>query len=92
MAVLTFERSHSLGLEAARAVAERLAGEMRTDYGVDSHWHGNDLVFSRSGLSGVLQINTDSLRLEAKLGFLFSTYKTRIEASMAANFERYFGA
>jgi hypothetical protein len=30
--------------------------------------------------------------LEAKLGFLFSTYKTRIEASMAANFERYFGA
>lgn len=92
MAVLTFERSHSLGLEAARAVAERLAGEMRTDYGVDSHWHGNDLVFSRSGLSGVLQINPESLRLEAKLGFLFSTYKTRIEASMTANFERYFGA
>ena len=92
MAELTFERPHALGLDAARAVAQRLADEMQTDYGVGSHWHGNDLVFSRSGLSGVLRINPDSLRLEAKLGFLFSTYKTRIEASMAANFERYFGA
>ena len=73
MAELIFERPHALGLEAARAVTQRLADEMRTDYGVDSHWNGNDLVFSRSGLSGVLRINPDSLRLEAKLGFLFCT-------------------
>ncbi len=92
MAALVFEREHSLGLEAARAVAEQLAEEMRSDYGVDSHWNGNELVFSRVGLSGVLRVNPDSIRLDAQLGFLFSTYKTRIEAAMTANFARYFGA
>jgi len=92
MAALVFERPHALGLEVARAVADRLAEEMRSDYGVDSHWNGNDLVFSRVGLSGVLRINPDSIRLDAQLGFLFSAYKTRIEASMAENFARYFGA
>lgn len=92
MATLVFERAHALGLETARAVAQRLADEMRTDYAVESHWDGDDLVFSRTGLSGVLRINPGSLRLDARLGFLFSTYKTRIEASLAANFERYFGA
>lgn len=92
MAALVFERPHALGLEVARAVADRLAEEMRHDYGVDSHWNGNDLVFSRVGLSGVLRINPDSIRLDAQLGFLFSAYKTRIEASMSSNFARYFGA
>ena len=92
MAALVFERPHALGLETARAVADRLAQEMRDDYGVQSHWDGNDLVFSRTGLSGVLRVNPESVRLDAQLGFLFSAYKTRIEESMSANFARYFGA
>jgi putative polyhydroxyalkanoate system protein len=92
MASLVFERQHALGLDVARAVADRLAQEMRNDYGVDSRWDGNDLVFSRVGLSGVLRINPDSVRLDAQLGFLFSAYKNKIEASMAGNFARYFGA
>ena len=92
MADVAFERSHALGLERARAVAQRLADEMRADYGVESRWDGDELVFSRVGLSGVLRVNPDSVRLDARLGFLFSAYKTRIEAAMSTNFARYFGA
>lgn len=92
MAALVFERAHTLSVEAARAVAQRLADEMRTDYGVESHWEGDVLQFSRTGLSGTLKVDHESVRLDAQLGFLFSAFKPRIEASMATNFERYFGA
>lgn len=91
MAELVFERAHSLSLAAARAIAQRLADEMRSEYGVDSRWQGDELHFSRTGLSGVLRVDTDRIRLDAQLGFLFSAFKPRIEASMAANFDRYFG-
>ena len=92
MAALAFEREHALGLEEARAVADRLALEMSEQYGVESHWDGNVLHFARTGLSGVLRLDSKHVRLEAQLGFLFSAFKPRIEAAMSANFERYFGA
>ncbi len=92
MAELVFERAHSLSLEAARKVAQRLADEMRADYGVESRWDGDVLLFSRTGLSGELRVDAQLIRLDAQLGFLFSAFKPRIEASMAANFARYFGA
>ena len=92
MAELTFERLHSLGVEGARAIAHRLADEMKSEYGVESRWQGDALHFSRVGLSGVLWVDPDRIRLVAQLGFLFSAYKPRIEAAMSSNFDRYFGA
>lgn len=87
---IVFERMHSIGLERARAVAQQLATEMRDEFRVDSHWTGDRLHFSRSGLSGVLDIHEDRVRLEARLGFLLTTYKPRIEERLAENFDRYF--
>jgi putative polyhydroxyalkanoate system protein len=92
MAQLSFERAHSLGARTAREVAQRLADEMQTEYGVKFHWEGDELHFSRIGLSGVLSVDPDRIRLVAQLGFLFSAYKPRIEDAMSSNFERYFGA
>lgn len=91
MSQIVFERAHTIGLERARSVAERLASEMRDEFRVDSGWEGDILTFQRSGLSGVLTVFDDRIRLEAKLGFLLAAYKPRIEARLAENFDRYFG-
>ncbi len=90
MADIVFERSHQIGLDRARAVAQRLADEMREEFRVDSDWEGNALCFKRSGLSGVLKVFDDRIRLEARLGFLLAAYKPKIEARLSENFERYF--
>ena len=90
MATITFERAHHMGLDDARAATQRIADEMRSDYGVDSRWEGDALVFTRSGLSGVLNVSADTIRLEAKLGFLFSTYKARIAEHLDRNFSQYY--
>lgn len=92
MSEIVFERAHSLSLAAVRAIAQRLADEMRSEYGVDSSWQGDELHFSRTGLAGVLRVEAERIRLDAQLGFLFSAFKPKIEASLAANFDRYFGA
>lgn len=91
MAEIVFERAHAIGLERARSVVQRLADEMRDEFRVNSGWEGDALSFRRSGLSGVLQVFDDHIRLEAQLGFLLAAYKPRIEARLAENFARYFG-
>jgi putative polyhydroxyalkanoate system protein len=91
LAQIVFERAHSIGLDRARSIAQRLADEMREEFRVDSDWDGDALSFQRSGLSGVLQVFEDRVRLEARLGFLLAAYKPRIEARLAENFDRYFG-
>ena len=89
---LLFERDHGLGLGRAREVAQRLADEMTDQYDLRSHWEGDSLHFSASGVSGVLAISESKISLDAKLGFLMASFKPRIEARLAANFDRYFSA
>jgi putative polyhydroxyalkanoate system protein len=89
---LLFERDHALGLGKARDVAQRLADEMADSYDVQSHWDGDSLYFSASGVSGVLAVSDGKISLDAKLGFLMASFKPRIEARLAANFDRYFSA
>ncbi len=91
MTQIVFERAHEIGLERARAVAQRLADEMLEEFRVKSHWQGDALHFERSGLSGVLEVFEEHLRLEARLGFLLAAYRPRIEERLAENFGRYFG-
>ncbi len=91
MTQIVFERAHEIGLERARAIAQRLADEMQDEFRVKSHWQGDVLHFERSGLSGVLEVFETHLRLVAQLGFLLATYKPRIEERLSENFARYFG-
>lgn len=90
MPSIEFERAHGMGLAAARGAAQRVADDMQDIFSVDTDWRGDELHFSSTGVSGVLRVLEDRIRLEATLGFLFSAYKPRIEAQLAANFDRYF--
>ena len=90
MTRLVFERAHALGLARARSVAQRVADEMTERYDVQSRWERDGLHFSASGVSGVLMVSEDKIVLDAKLGFLMASFKPRIEARLAANFDRYF--
>ena len=57
---------------------------------MESEWEGNTLSFERSGVSGQLQVTKDSVTVDAKLGFLLSAFKPRIEEQINKNFDKYF--
>ena len=90
MSEIHLHRKHALGLKKAKAAAQKVADEMAEHFDMSSEWSGNELHFSRSGVSGCLRVTKDEVVLDAKLGFLLSAFKPRIEEQVQKNFDRYF--
>ncbi|GLK91484.1 polyhydroxyalkanoic acid system family protein [Pseudomonas turukhanskensis] len=86
MARITVERSHTLGLDGARAKAEALAERLAGEYAVRYQWKGDVLEFKRSGADGTIKVGEDSVRVELSLGLLLSamsgTIKREIEKGL----------
>jgi putative polyhydroxyalkanoate system protein len=91
MADIEVQRDHALGLKKAKAAAQKVADEMAENFDMESEWEGNTLHFSRSGVSGELTVTKNSVQMNAKLGFLLTAFKPKIEAQIEKNFDEYFG-
>jgi putative polyhydroxyalkanoate system protein len=90
MATIELKRDHTLGMKKARAAAQRVADEMEREFGMTSEWDGDVLRFERTGVHGELVVGRNHVELHAKLGFLLSAFKGRIEETIHRNFDEYF--
>jgi putative polyhydroxyalkanoate system protein len=91
MSTIELKRDHALGLKKARVAAQRVADEMEREFGMTSEWDGNVLRFTRTGVTGELVVTKSHVELSAKLGFLLSAFRGRIEEQIHRNFDEYFG-
>ena len=95
MPELRIDRSHRLGLEAARAVAQRWTHEAETEWGMHCRAEPGDsedkVFFERSGVSGCLTVSADRFDLQLKLGFLLGAYSRQIEQKIRANLDELLG-
>jgi putative polyhydroxyalkanoate system protein len=82
MAQIDISRRHTLGREAARAAAERIAGELAGRYGLSHRWQGDDLQFEGGGAKGRIQVAADNVRVTASLGFPASLARGKIEQAV----------
>ena len=86
MADIHIEREHSLGLREARKIAWAWAERVEADYGMQcTYEEGEDcdtVYFSRSGVSGTLQVLGEQFELQARLGLLLRPFKRDIEAEV----------
>jgi putative polyhydroxyalkanoate system protein len=90
MADLKVVRKHTIGLKKAKVAAQKVADDLAQEYGMDSAWDGDVLRFTRSGVDGQLTVTKDQVVLDAKLGFVLSAFRHRIEEHVNENFDRYF--
>jgi putative polyhydroxyalkanoate system protein len=90
MADIDIRRNHSLGLEGARAAADRLAAELGKRFGLTGAWDGNVLRFERSGVNGTLGITASEVHLQVALGFLLKAMKGSIESAVHREIETQF--
>ena len=90
MADIALQRKHKLGLKKAKDAAQKVADELAEAFDMESEWEGNTLSFERSGVSGQLLVTKDSVSVDAKLGFLLSAFKPKIEEQINKNFDKYF--
>jgi putative polyhydroxyalkanoate system protein len=92
MADIRIERAHTLGLPAARNIALTWTEQAEEKFDMACTYEqgesGDQVNFIRSGVSGTLTVTADSFALNARLGFLLSAFKERIEAEIAKNLDQ----
>jgi putative polyhydroxyalkanoate system protein len=79
MATITLERTHSLGREAARIKAERLAERLAHQYALKYQWSGDTLEFKRKGAHGRIEVSEDQVCVSLHLGLLLSALSGTIQ-------------
>ena len=85
------ERHHKLGIAGAREVARHWVQKVGEDYGLEwTYTEGEDrdfAEFSRAGIDGTVEVTADTFKLEATLGFLFSSFSSQIEEKISRNLD-----
>ncbi len=91
MADIKINRTHDLGLVKARDVAFKWAedAENRLDMACTyaEGEYEDEVQFTRSGVSGTLKVSAKTFALHAKLGFLASAFKDKIESEIEKNLD-----
>jgi putative polyhydroxyalkanoate system protein len=87
MATIDITRTHSLGLESAKAKAEELAKGMQEKLGINWKWSGNDITFDApsgmaKGTSGRVKVDASSIQVAIDLPFLLKAMKGTVEAKV----------
>ena len=90
MADIDIRRAHPLGLEGARAAAERLAAQLGQRFGLVGRWDGDVMRFERPGVTGSLALTENDLHLTVSLGFLLKAMKGPIHASVTQELDALF--
>lgn len=91
MADIHIHRKHALGLVKAREMAFNWAEDVENKLDMSCTYEEGkteDCVsFTRSGVNGTLVVTKDGFELKAKLGFLVSAFKDKIEAEISKNLD-----
>jgi len=92
MATIRIAKKHELPHKKAKEAAQRIADDLAHRFDLQCEWHGDDIAFERTGVSGQLHVGKNEVRLDCELGFLLSMLKPTIEDVVHRDFEKYFGA
>ena len=92
MADISIVQEHSLSPKKAREAAQKVADKLAAEYDLLTEWEGDTLYFERSGVQGSLTLEAKKAEMYIKLGFLMSAFASTIEAKVAENMKKVFGA
>lgn len=82
MSHIAIDHAHTLSPAKARAVVDEVARKLQERFGVEHHWNGDLLHFTRSGVDGHIALQPGNVHVTAKLGFLLGALKGPIEAEI----------
>lgn len=86
MAEIQLHRDHNLGLARARKVALKWAEHVEKQFDMECTILEGDtsdtVEFTRSGVSGSMEVSATHFELQAKLGFLLGAFAGQIEAEI----------
>ena len=91
MADIHITRQHGMTLREARKTAIKWAEEAEAKFDMACTYEEGDASdmcrFTRSGVTGTMTVDKDTFVLTAKMGFLLSAFKDRIESEIVKNLD-----
>ena len=95
MSDLHIQRDHHLGLPRAREVARAWARQAAEKFDMECTYAEGEtqdtLTFTRAGVTGTPVVDAQQFDMTAKLGFLFTAFKDRIEAEIGGQLDALLG-
>jgi putative polyhydroxyalkanoate system protein len=91
MSTIDISARHSLDLEGAQKAADELAQDLAEKFDVDYGWDGDFIHFERSGIDGSIEVNEETIHVQARLGLLLIFLQSRIEQEICRYLESHFG-
>mgnify|MGYP003425274370 FL=1 len=95
MSDLHIQRDHHLGLPRAREVARAWARKAEEKFDMECTYEEGEtqdtLTSTRAGVTGTLVVDAQQFDMTAKLGFLFTAFKDRIEAEIGGQLDALLG-
>ena len=91
MATISMARKHSLTHKKAKAVAEKIAKDLRKRFELEYAWNGDHIEFERPGVTGRMAVGKEKIALDVNLGWLLTPLKPTIEKEIAAQLDRLIG-
>lgn len=92
MSTIDISRDHTLTVAQAKKAANKVAQEIAAAFDVEYEWDGNTLNFRRSGVDGVIQLSKGKVRVQAKLSWLLSAIRSKVESEVQRYLDKEFGA
>lgn len=89
MATIDIQRTHTVGKDKAREVAQLVADRLKEKAGISYRWNGDVLEFDRTGAKGTLKVTDTQIVVAIDLGLMLRPMKSTIEAKIAEYFDRY---
>lgn len=75
MPEFTVSRTYTMPKDEARRIAENLAQDIETQYGLRARWQGDSATMRGSGVDGVLAIDDDVIRVKVSMGLMASMFE-----------------
>ncbi|MDR2012711.1 MAG: polyhydroxyalkanoic acid system family protein [Rhodanobacter sp.] len=80
MSEFTITKAHHLTAEEARIVAEQMAADLKSRFGLDYAWEDPDVLsFKQSGLAGQFTLTHQQVTVHVRLGLLLSPLRSTLE-------------
>ena len=92
MTAISITQEHALPPALARTAAQKVADKMAGEYGLACRWDGDVLRFERSGVQGALTLEPSQAHMAIQLGFPMNAFAGAIQAKVAENMKKVFGA
>ena len=89
VANICVKRPHNLNPEQLRELGDKLAEKLTQKLGGQCRWQGDELHYSQSGATALVQFDDTAVTVNVKLGMLMAAFSGMVESEINRVLDKY---